>query len=239
MDQKMMTKEWDSLTYEQKNEVLLERQKHTLEEFLKHGAISKQQYEKSLHDLTQKMGTKEYLDIVDEYGHPTGETISRDVAHTDGILHRTAHVWVVRKTDEGYDILLQKRSEEKDSFPGLYDTSSAGHIPAGDEPLESALRELKEELGISATADQLHYAGSFRIQYEKEFHGRMFRDNEVTWVYVYDAPVDISTLKLQESEVSEVRWFDWDEVWNEIKTDRGRFCVPTGGLNVLRKYLIV
>lgn len=65
----------------------------------------------------------------------------------------------------------------------------------------------------------------------------MFRDNEVTWVYVYDAPVDISTLKLQESEVSEVRWFDWDEVWNEIKTDRGRFCVPTGGLKALREYL--
>ena len=74
---------------------------------------------------------------MDEDGVPTGETISRDDAHTDGILHRTAHVWVIRKTDRGYDILLQKRSEEKDSFPGLYDTSSAGHIPAGDEPLES------------------------------------------------------------------------------------------------------
>lgn len=237
MDQKMISGEWDSLTYEQKNQALFERQKHTLEEFLEHGAISKQQYEKSLHDLTEKMGTKEYLDIVDESGHPTGETISRDAAHTDGILHRTAHVWVVRKTDRGYDILLQKRSAEKDSFPGLYDTSSAGHIPAGDESLESALRELKEELGITATSDQLHYAGSFRIQYEKEFHGRMFRDNEVTWVYVYEKSVEISSLKLQESEVSEVRWFDLEEVWNEIKTDRSRFCVPTGGLNVLREYL--
>ena len=184
---------------------------------------------KEVSELTEKMGTKEYLDIVDESGHPTGETISRDAAHTD--------VWVVRKTDRGYDILLQKRSAEKDSFPGLYDTSSAGHIPAGDEPLESALRELKEELGITAVSDQLHYAGSFRIQYEKEFHGRMFRDNEVTWVYVYEKSVEISSLKLQESEVSEVRWFDLEEVWNEIKTDRSRFCVPTGGLNVLREYL--
>ncbi len=40
-------------------------------------------------------------------------------------------MWVVRKRDVGYDILLQKRSMEKESFPGLYDTSSAGHIPAG------------------------------------------------------------------------------------------------------------
>ena len=233
MDQKMMTEVWDSLTYEQKNRELFERQKHSLDEFLEHGAISTQQYEKSLHDLTEKMGTKEYLDIVDESGYPTGEIISRDVAHTEGILHRTAHVWVVRKTDRGYDILLQKRSEEKESFPGLYDTSSAGHISAGEEPLESALRELKEELGITASENELRYTGSFRIQYEKEFHGRMFRDNEVTWVYVYEKIVDISTLKLQESEVSEVRWFDLDEVWNEIRTDRSRFCVPTGGLMVL------
>ena len=237
MKEEIKDSAWEDSSYEQKNEVLFERQKHTLEEFLEHGAISKQQYEKSLHDLTEKMGAKEYLDIVDESGQPTGETISRDAAHTDGILHRTAHVWVVRKTDQGYDILLQKRSEEKDSFPGLYDTSSAGHIPADEEPLESALRELKEELGITATEDQLHYAGSFRIQYEKEFHGRMFRDNEVTWVYVYEKSVEISSLKLQESEVSEVRWFDLDEVWNEIRTDRSRFCVPTGGLNVLREYL--
>ena len=183
------------------------------------------------------MGTLEYLDIVDENGEPTGETISRNVAHQEGILHRTAHVWIVRKTDQGYDILLQKRSLEKDSFPGLYDTSSAGHIPAGDAPLMSAMRELAEELGIIASPGQLQYAGSFRIRYEKEFHGKMFRDNEVTWVYVYDSPVDIHKLTLQESEVSEVRWFGLDEVWNEIKTDRSRFCVPAGGLNVLRGYL--
>ena len=47
------------------------------------------------------------------------------------------------------------------------------------------------------------------------------------------------SLTLQESEVSEVRWFGLDEVWNEIVTerDRHRFCVPTEGLEVLRSYL--
>ena len=36
----------------------------------------------------------EYLDIVNETGQPTGETVSRDIAHRDGIRHRTAHVYV-------------------------------------------------------------------------------------------------------------------------------------------------
>ena len=179
----------------------------------------------------------EYFDIVDEYGVPTGETVSREEAHREGIRHRTAHVWIVKETDRGYSVLLQKRSQDKDSFPGMYDTSSAGHIPAGDEPLYSALRELKEELGIEAAPGQLSYAGMFRIQYEKEFHGHIFRDNEVASVYVYQEPVEIASLTLQESEVSEVCWFDLDEVWHEIRTDRSRFCVPTGGLRVLRELL--
>ncbi len=179
----------------------------------------------------------EFFDVVDEAGQPTGKVISRDEAHQKGTLHRTAHVWLVKKKPEGYDILLQKRSEEKDSFPGMYDTSSAGHIPAGDEPLPSALRELKEELGLTASPDDLKYAGTFRIQYEKEFHGHMFRDNEVTRVYVYDKPVNIQDLTLQESEVSEVRWFSLNAVWEEIHRSRARFCVPEAGLRILRTYL--
>ena len=179
----------------------------------------------------------EYLDIVDENGIPTGETVARETAHRDGILHRTAHVWVVRRAAAGYDILLQKRSMDKDSFPGLYDTSSAGHIPAGEEPLPSALRELREELGIEALPEQLHYAGTFRIRYEKEFHGRLFRDNEVPMLYVYTEPVEISSLALQASEVDEVRWFDLDAVREEIRHSRDRFCVPSEGLEIVRNYL--
>lgn len=180
----------------------------------------------------------EYLDICDEDGQPTGKIVPRSIAHRDGILHRTAHVWIVREKEGRVQILLQKRSMGKESFPGLYDTSSAGHIPSGSEPLPSALRELNEELGVAAEPGDLAFAGKFRIKYEKEFHGKPFRDNEVTWVYVCSRPVDIEALTLQKSEVDEARWFDLDEVWNEIQTSRERFCVPAQGLNVLRAYLL-
>ena len=180
----------------------------------------------------------EYLDICDEDGQPTGAIVPRSIAHRDGILHRTAHVWIVREREGRHQILLQKRSMEKESFPGLYDTSSAGHIPSGSEPLPSALRELNAELGVAAEPGDLAFAGKFRIKYEKEFHGKPFRDNEVTWVYVCSRPVDIEALTLQKSEVDEARWFDLDEVWNEIQTSRERFCVPAQGLNVLRAYLL-
>lgn len=163
--------------------------------------------------------------------------ISREEAHRQGILHRTAHVWIVREKDGGFDVLLQKRSKNKESFPSMYDTSSAGHIPAGEKPLASALRELEEELGITADENCLTYIGRFRIKYEKTFHGKLFRDNEITDVYLYREPVDISELRLQASEVEEVRWFDLADVQKEIQVSRKRFCVPAEGLELLARHL--
>ena len=109
----------------------------------------------------------EYLDIVDEQGQPTGKIISRTLAHTKGIRHRTAHIWIVRRKNEHFQVLMQKRAMSKDSFPGKYDTSSAGHIQAGDEPLASGLRELAEELGIHAKPEDLEFAGCIHGSYQK------------------------------------------------------------------------
>ena len=179
----------------------------------------------------------EIFDITDDNGVPTGKTISRNEAHEKGIPHRTAHIWIARKKGDSYQVLLQKRSEEKESFPGMYDTSSAGHIQAGDDPLESAQRELYEELGIKANEGDLSFAGKFHIKYEMEFHGKMFRDNEVAFVYVYEKPVEIDNLVLQKEEVDEVRWFDIEEVHEGCLHRDGTFCVPIEGLVTLMKYL--
>ena len=46
---------WDSLSYEEKNRLLYERQKALLDLFLEKKAISQAQHDKSLHDLTVKM----------------------------------------------------------------------------------------------------------------------------------------------------------------------------------------
>ena len=179
----------------------------------------------------------EYFDVCDEHGRPTGEIVSRERAHREGIAHRTAHVWLLRRRQGRLQVLLQKRSQNKDSFPGLYDTSSAGHIPAGEEPLASALRELGEELGIEAEAEQLRHAGHFHIHYEKVFHGALFRDNEYAEVYVRWAPVEDEKIRLQAEEVEEARWFDLAETAPQIPKRRDLFCVPREGLQVLLDYL--
>lgn len=180
----------------------------------------------------------EYIDIVDEQGNPTGEKVERSIAHSQGICHRTAHIWIVRKVNGRYQVLMQKRAMNKESFPGMFDTSSAGHIQAGDEPLESALREFHEELGIRAQPQELEFAGNFRISYEKEFYGKMFRDNEIAFVYIYSQPVDETKLVLQKEEVETVEWFDLEEAYANCKKRDPRFCAPTGGIEIVIRELV-
>lgn len=179
----------------------------------------------------------EQFDIVDENGQPTGETVERSFAHENGIRHRAAHIWIARKGEGGWQVLLQKRSMDKDSFPGMLDTSSAGHIQAGDEPLESAIRELFEELGIAAQKEELHFAGMFQIYFEKPFHGRLFKDYEIAYVYIYTNAVEIEQLTLQKEEVEAVAWFDLEDVYQACQRHDERFCVPIEGLEIARKYL--
>ncbi len=187
--------------------------------------------------MEEKRLGMERFDVVDETGIPSGEVVERSEAHIEGIRHRTAHIWVTRLRDDGrVQVLLQKRSQNKDSFPGQFDTSSAGHIQAGDKPMESAIRELEEELGIHAGPEDLDYAGTFHIEYNMEFHGKPFRDNEIAFVYVYKGPVDESTLTLQTEEVEEVDWFDLVEVYHECLAHNRKFCVPTEGLRTLIRY---
>ena len=179
----------------------------------------------------------EILDICDENGMPSGDTVERETAHAEGVLHRTAHVWILRNTEGKTEVLLQKRSQNKDSFPGMFDTSSAGHIPAGCEPEESALRELQEELGITAEKEDLLYIGMFRNQYEEEFRGKPFRDNEVTFVYLLQMDVRDAEIRLQKEEVECTEWFDTEETYAECLKGTSRFCMNPAGMKVLMDYL--
>lgn len=175
----------------------------------------------------------ECFDVVDEQGRPTGEVVSREVAHRDGIRHRTAHIWVARRAGGRAQVLLQKRSAGKDSYPGCYDTSSAGHVRAGDEPLESAVRELGEELGVHVGPSDLRFLGTFAIKFEKVFHESTFRDDEVAFVYLCERPVEVEGLRLQAEEVERVDWFDLEEVRAACLREDPRFCVPLGSLELV------
>lgn len=175
----------------------------------------------------------EYLDVVDEYGNPTGEIVERGIAHRDGIRHRTAHLWVIRDRGEGIEVLLQKRSEDKDSFPGCWYISSAGHIPAGQDYVESAVRELKEELGLDAEPEELIFCGDLKRYDEVEFHGRLFKNDQVSRTFYMVRDVELEELTLQESEVSEACWMKLEECRRHVMDNSFKHCIDIEDLDAL------
>jgi len=177
---------------------------------------------------------KEYLDIVNEYGEPTGETVERSIAHLEGIPHRTSHLWVVRRKNGGIEILLQKRSFNK-SFPGCYDISSAGHIPAGDEFIPSAIRELKEELGITADESELVYCGDRFIVWDDVFFGKPYHDRQYTRVFLIWLDLEESQFTLQEEEVDSIRWMDLEECIEGVRNGSFENCIALEELDMVRR----
>lgn len=179
----------------------------------------------------------EYLDVVDAEGIPTGEVVDRKKAHREGILHHTAHVWIVRYHRGRVQILLQKRCEDKDSFPGCYDISSAGHIPAGEDYIPSALRELGEELGIEVDPRELKYCGLHKTQMNEIFHGEPFRNNEISRVYLLWRDMEESEFKVQKEEIDSVLWIDFTTCMNMVRNHTLPNCIDIKELEMLREYL--
>ncbi len=88
----------------------------------------------------------ELLYVVDE-NDCIIDTCARHIIHATGLRHRAVHILVFNEQGQ---LFLQKRSMKKDLNGGLWDTSAAGHVDAGEDYDVSAGREVEEELGISA-----------------------------------------------------------------------------------------
>lgn len=88
----------------------------------------------------------ELLDVVDSNDQIIGQRPRAEI-HANGLYHRAVHILVFN--DQG-QLFLQKRSMKKDLNKGLWDTSAAGHVDAGETYDNCAPRELREELGVSA-----------------------------------------------------------------------------------------
>ena len=93
----------------------------------------------------------EIFDVVDEHDRVIGREFRREI-HRRSLRHRAIHIFWLRSDGQ---LCLQRRSYAKDNCPGLLSTSCAGHVDSGEDYLAAAVRELREELGVSVPAEAL------------------------------------------------------------------------------------
>ena len=111
------------------------------------------------------LGEEERFDLVDEDCRLVGSTKPRSEVHRDGDWHQAVHVWVL--FHDTWRVVMQRRCKHKDSWPLMWDISAAGHVTAGGKPLETAKRELAEELGLEFPDNAFMYL----FRNKQEFRG--------------------------------------------------------------------
>ncbi|XP_027344440.1 nudix hydrolase 3 [Abrus precatorius] len=157
---------------------------------------------------THNQQAEEYLDVLTKTGHRTGVSKPRGDVHRDGDYHRAVHVWIFAERTQ--ELLLQRRASCKDSWPHLWDISSAGHISAGDSSLITARRELEEELGVTLPKDAFELI--FVFLQECVINDGKYINNEYNDVYLVTTldPIPLEAFTLQETEVSAVKYISYE-----------------------------
>ena len=165
----------------------------------------------------------ERIDIWDSQGRPTGRTALKSEAHRMGWCHPTIHVWFYSESGR---VLLQRRAADKDTFPGLWDVSVAGHMGAGENPVEGAIREVWEEIGLEVSPEELEPIGTFKAVHR---HAGGLIDCEFHHTFLCRLQQPLSALAPQVSEVAEIKLHPLftlaEEVWGLA---RPRQYVPHG-----------
>ena len=172
---------------------------------------------------------EEMFDVLNEWGEYTGEVASRDRCHTEGLWHRAVYGFVI---DKNKNVLLQKRSASKKAWPNMWDVTVGGHVDAGEFGRQALIRKAKEELGLDITDDDIKYlVGSTSIDTAKGINKHF---NEC---YMILKDVDVSDIKLQKEEVSEVRYFSKAEILERIDNNLDGLTTKTGPWTFLKKLL--
>jgi isopentenyldiphosphate isomerase len=144
----------------------------------------------------------EILEIVDSEGNVIGRAARSELHGNPALIHPVVHVLVF---DRGGRLLLQKRSLKKDVAPGKWDTSVGGHLNPGEDIRQAALREAKEELGI--TGLQLHYL------YRHLFSNRIESELVSTFSCIYEGEI-----RFNRTEIDEVRYWTMQEIRDSLET---------------------
>ena len=173
------------------------------------------------HDDSQADMMQEQCILVDSSDNRIGSETKLNCHQGDGILHRAFSVLLFHG---GYELLVQKRSDDKITFPSVWANTCCSHpldIPGENEDavsgvINAAKRKLHQELGIPLQQlEQIDFQHIGRFQYECRWDS-IWVENEVDHVIVAYVNKEEIQIDPNPNEISEARWLNVGEVWDMI-----------------------
>ncbi len=132
------------------------------------------------------------------------------------IWHGVASVWLLNSKGENSkgEILCSKRSDTLSGNPGKWQTYFGGHVKSGDDFLQTAQRELQEEVGLSLPTDNFKLVDSGKrqdVMHIYEMYAVLFND-------------DLSKLNFTDGEVVEIKWLTFDDYLSDKNLNPDKGC---------------
>ena len=173
---------------------------------------------------------EELVDVLDERGMYTGKTETRANCSKEGLWHKAVCVFIINSKSQ---VLLQKKSANKKTWPNMWDVTAGGNVLAGEFGFQAIIRECKEELGIELSKNDITFIGSVISTNKKgDIINKQFNE-----CYLITKSIDVSEIKLQEEEVAEIKFFTKEEVLDRIKNNYDGLTDKTGPWNFLKRIL--
>lgn len=145
----------------------------------------------------------ELWDLYTENGIKTGETHVRGNPLPENKYHLVVNVWI--KNSEG-KYLISRRSRKKSRNPLKFETVG-GAVVKGENSLQAAIRETKEEVGIDLDAKEAKLVYS---DVRKNL-------NSILDVYLFECDGTVDLRNATTDEVESVGWMTTDEIYDLSK----------------------
>ncbi|MDR1693849.1 MAG: NUDIX domain-containing protein [Lactobacillaceae bacterium] len=160
----------------------------------------------------------EMLEKLSDYGITEG-IVSRDEAHSKGLLHRISLVAIINSDNR---ILLQHRSAAKKLYPGTWDISIAAHVLAGEDSVATAMRETNEEIGVQIERKVQAKDFRFLTSFREDLH--LPDRTEKHWydLFALIRDIDAKDFRFNDSEVDEIMWASYTDI-QKLKERGGLF----------------
>ncbi len=158
--------------------------------------------------------TPSYVILVDDCDQEIGIE-EKLAAHQTGQLHRAFSIFVFRKKDSTYELLLQQRNLQKYHSAGLWTNTCCSHPKPGEQLTTSAKNRLNEEMGIEV---ELTEVGAFIYKADV---GNYLVEHEYDHVLV--GFTDQSIININHDEAAAYRWVEINSLVNELKSNPTQF----------------